>query len=157
MAAWAVRGWGVRLCLGLGLGWLGACGLPAWEEEAQACEALLPGDIVITEYLNDPAGVDTGKEYVEVHNPTRETVDLLGVTLFTAREEGAQERAYTLTTTLPLDAGTFVVLGDVRDGPCPSTWTRRMAMRSGRWETAGDSWASAAGRGCLIRWCSPRP
>lgn len=119
MAAWAVRGWGVRWCLGLGLGWLGACGLPEWEEEAQACEALLPGDLVITEYLNDPAGADTGKEYVEVHNPTRETVDLLGVTLFTAREEGAQERAYTLTTALPVDAGAFVVLGDVRDGPLP--------------------------------------
>ncbi|MCY1046551.1 hypothetical protein OV208_34930 [Corallococcus sp. bb12-1] len=109
----------MRLCLGLGLGLLGACGLPAWEEEAAACEALLPGDLVITEYLNDPAGADTGKEYVELHNPTRETVDLLGVTLFTAREEGAQERAYTLTTNLQVDAGAFFVMGDVRDGPLP--------------------------------------
>ncbi|RKH38647.1 lamin tail domain-containing protein, partial [Corallococcus llansteffanensis] len=89
------------------------------KRQAPACVALLPGDLVITEYLNDPAGADTGKEYVEVHNPNRETVDLLGVTLFTAREEGAQERAYTLTTGLPVDAGTFVVLGDVRDGPLP--------------------------------------
>ncbi|MFB1482381.1 lamin tail domain-containing protein [Corallococcus sp. RDP092CA] len=90
-----------------------------WEEEPPACEALLPGDLVITEYLNDPAGVDTGKEYVELHNPTRETVDLLGVTLFTARDEAAQERVYTFTTGLPVDAGAFVVLGDVREGALP--------------------------------------
>ncbi|WP_375756101.1 lamin tail domain-containing protein [Corallococcus exercitus] len=119
MAAWAVRGWGVWLGLGWVLGGLGACGLPAWEEAPQACEALLPGDVVITEYLNDPTGADTGREYVELHNPTRETVDLLGVTLFTARDEAAQERVYTFTTGLPVDAGTFVVLGDVREGALP--------------------------------------
>ncbi|RKH65857.1 lamin tail domain-containing protein [Corallococcus aberystwythensis] len=101
------------------LGWVGACGLPAWEEEPAACAALLPGDLVITEYLNDPAGADTGKEYVELHNPTRETVDLLGVTLFTARDEEAQERVFTFTTGLPVDAGAFVVLGDVREGALP--------------------------------------
>ncbi|WP_341868140.1 lamin tail domain-containing protein [Corallococcus carmarthensis] len=109
----------MRLGLGWVLGWMGACGLPMWEEDPAACEALLPGDLVITEYLNDPAGADTGKEYVELHNPTRETVDLLGVTLFTARDEEAQERVYTFTTGLPVDAGTFVVLGDVREGALP--------------------------------------
>ncbi|WP_255442409.1 lamin tail domain-containing protein [Corallococcus sp. Z5C101001] len=119
MAAWAVRGWGVGLGLGWALGVLGGCGLPTWEEEPPACAALFPGALVITEYLNDPTGADTGKEYVELHNPSRETVDLLGVTLFTARDEAAQERAYTFTTALPVDAGTFVVLGDVRDGPLP--------------------------------------
>ncbi|WP_368667410.1 lamin tail domain-containing protein [Corallococcus sp. AB030] len=119
MAAWAVRGWGVRLGLGWVLGWMGACGLPTWEEEPAACEALLPGDLVITEYLNDPVGSDTGKEYVELHNPTGETVDLLGVTLFTARDEAAQERVYTFTTGLPVDAGAYVVLGDVREGALP--------------------------------------
>ncbi|WP_370451090.1 lamin tail domain-containing protein [Corallococcus sp. CA049B] len=119
MAAWAVRGWGVRLGLGWVLGWMGACGLPTWEEEPAACDALVPGDLVITEYLNDPAGADTGKEYVELHNPTGETVDLLGVTLFTARDEAAQERVYTFTTGLPVDAGAFIVLGDVREGALP--------------------------------------
>ncbi|NPD27572.1 hypothetical protein HPP06_29560 [Corallococcus exiguus] len=105
--------------MGWVLGWMGACGLPTWEEEPAACEALVPGDLVITEYLNDPVGSDTGKEYVELHNPTGETVDLLGVTLFTARDETAQERVYTFTTGLPVDAGSFVVLGDVREGALP--------------------------------------
>ncbi|NBC38569.1 hypothetical protein GTZ93_01900 [Corallococcus exiguus] len=105
--------------MGWVLGWMAACGLPMWEEEPAACEALLPGDLVITEYLNDPVGSDTGKEYVELHNPTGETVDLLGVTLFTARDEAAQERVYTFTTGLPVDAGAFVVLGDVREGALP--------------------------------------
>ncbi|QAT82119.1 Ig-like domain-containing protein [Corallococcus coralloides] len=109
----------MRLGLGWVLGWMGACGLPTWEEEPAACDALVPGDLVITEYLNDPAGADTGKEYVELHNPTGETVDLLGVTLFTARDEAAQERVYTFTTGLPVDAGAFVVLGDVREDALP--------------------------------------
>ncbi|RKG67558.1 lamin tail domain-containing protein [Corallococcus sp. CA054B] len=105
--------------MGWVLGWMGACGLPTWEEEPAACDALVPGDLVITEYLNDPAGADTGKEYVELHNPTGQTVDLLGVTLFTARDEAAQERVYTFTTGLPVDAGAFVVLGDVREDALP--------------------------------------
>ncbi|WP_237726529.1 lamin tail domain-containing protein [Corallococcus coralloides] len=109
----------MRLGLGWVLGWMGACGLPTWEEEPAACDALVPGDLVITEYLNDPAGADTGKEYVELHNPTGQTVDLLGVTLFTARDEAAQERVYTFTTGLPVDAGAFVVLGDVREDALP--------------------------------------
>jgi hypothetical protein len=114
----AVWGRWVVGCLGWALS--SGCGLPLWEEEPPACESLQPGALVITEYLNDPEGADTGKEYVEFHNPSRETVDLLGVTLFTARDEAAQERAYTFTTSLPLDAGAFFVMGDVRDGALPA-------------------------------------
>jgi hypothetical protein len=85
-----------------------------------ACAGLLPGDLVFTEYLNDPVGTDTGQEYVELHNPTRATVDLEGLTLYAARVDGSQERAYLFTGSVPVAAGSYLVLGDVREGPLPA-------------------------------------
>ncbi|WP_323378741.1 lamin tail domain-containing protein [Pyxidicoccus xibeiensis] len=81
------------------------------------CAGLLPGDLVVTEYLNDPVGTDTGQEYVELHNPTRSAVDLEGLTLYSARADGSQERAYVFTGAVPVPAGGYLVAGDVRDGP----------------------------------------
>jgi hypothetical protein len=96
-----------------------ACG-GAPESVEAPCERLLPGDLVITEYLNDPEGLDTGQEYLEVHNPTRASVDLQGLTLYAARADGSQEKAYVLPAVPPVAAGGYVVLGDVREGPLPS-------------------------------------
>lgn len=113
-------GWGRRLG-GLVLLGAWACGgLPADEGADGACAGLLPGDLVITEYLNDPVGTDTGQEYVELHNPTRGTVDLHGLTLFAARADGSQERAYVFTGAVPVASGSYLVLGDVREGPLPA-------------------------------------
>ncbi len=112
---WAV--WG--LVLGVAGAW--ACGGEALEDGAEAaCAGLLPGDLVITEYLNDPVGTDTGQEYVELHNPTRLAVDLHGLTLYASRSDGSQERAFLFTEPLPVAPGGYVVLGDVRDGPVPA-------------------------------------
>lgn len=94
-----------------------ACGGAAAPVD-EPCARLLPGDLVITEYLNDPEGTDTGLEYVEVHNPTRAPVDLLGLTLYTARADGSQEKGYVFPS-VSVAAGDFVVLGDVRSGPLP--------------------------------------
>lgn len=118
-----VRGWG-RAVVGVGvLALLGAwaCGGPGPGEGVdEACAGLLPGDLVITEYLNDPAGTDTGQEYVELHNPTRAEVDLRGLTLYAAREDGSQERAHPFTEKAPVASGDYLVLGDVRQGPLPA-------------------------------------
>jgi hypothetical protein len=84
------------------------------------CARLLPGDLVITEYLNDPEGTDTGQEYLEVHNPTRASVDLQGLTLYAARADGSQEKAYVFQAAVPVAAGGYMVLGDVREGPLPA-------------------------------------
>lgn len=94
-----------------------ACGGAADSVDAP-CARLLPGDLVITEYLNDPEGTDTGLEYIEVHNPTRAPVDLLGLTLYAARADGSQEKGYVFPS-VPVAAGDYVVLGDVRAGPLP--------------------------------------
>ncbi|MFP2931644.1 hypothetical protein ACLESO_41955 [Pyxidicoccus sp. 3LG] len=118
-----MRGWGRWLGWGALLTLMGAwsCGGPSLDEDVDAaCAGLLPGDLVFTEYLNDPVGTDTGQEYVELHNPTRTTVDLEGLTLYAARADGSQERAYVFTGPLPVAPGGYLVLGDVREGPLPA-------------------------------------
>ncbi|XXF78705.1 lamin tail domain-containing protein [Myxococcaceae bacterium GXIMD 01537] len=96
-----------------------ACG-GAPESVDAPCARLLSGDLVITEYLNDPEGTDTGQEYVEVHNPTTGPVDLRGLTLYAARADGSQEKRYVFLDAVPVAAGDYMVLGDVRGGTSPS-------------------------------------
>lgn len=114
------RGWGRSGAAVLALLGAWACGgtLPD-EGVEEACGGLLPGDLVITEYLNDPAGTDTGQEYVELHNPTPAAVGLHGLTLYAARADGSQERAWRFTEEAPVAPGRYLVLGDVREGPLP--------------------------------------
>ena len=116
-------GWSKRVSWGLVLGLAGAwaCGGASLEDGADAaCAGLLPGDLVITEFLNDPVGTDTGQEYVELHNPSRLAVDLYGLTLYASRSDGSQERAYLFTEALTVEPNGYVVLGDVREGPVPA-------------------------------------
>ncbi|WP_338871553.1 hypothetical protein [Myxococcus stipitatus] len=114
-----MRGWGWRLgCLGL-VG-LSACGAPLDEWAEDACTGVLPGDLVITEYLNDPEGTDTGHEYVELHNPHEKPVKLEALTLYAARADGSQEKGFSFTEPLSVLAGDYLVLGDVREGPLPA-------------------------------------
>ncbi|WP_163997727.1 lamin tail domain-containing protein [Pyxidicoccus caerfyrddinensis] len=115
-----MRGWGRSLGGVVLLGAWACGGTPPGEGMDAACAGLLPGDLVFTEYLNDPVGTDTGQEYVELHNPTRATVDLEGLTLYAARVDGSQERAYLFTGSVPMAAGSYLVLGDVREGPLPA-------------------------------------
>ncbi|PTL80070.1 hypothetical protein DAT35_31090 [Vitiosangium sp. GDMCC 1.1324] len=97
----------------------GACDLPFTDSEP-ACEGWKPGDVVITELLPDPEGADTGQEWVELHNPGRSAVDLRGLLLYAARPDGSQERAYLFEASVPVAAGDYVVLGDVRSGAPPA-------------------------------------
>ncbi|MCE9669063.1 lamin tail domain-containing protein [Myxococcus stipitatus] len=98
-----------------------ACGgAPGAEWGEEACATVRSGDVVITEYLNDPEGTDTGKEYVELHNPTRSAVDLAALTLFAARADGSQEKGFFFLESLSMAPGDYLVLGDARDGALPS-------------------------------------
>ncbi|WP_342378287.1 lamin tail domain-containing protein [Myxococcus stipitatus] len=111
-----MRGWGWWL----GLLGLSACGVSSDEWAEEACAAVLPGDLVITEYLNDPEGTDTGREYVELHNPHAKPVALESLTLYVARSDGSQEKGFSFTEPRSVLAGDYLVLGDVRDGPLPA-------------------------------------
>lgn len=92
-----------------------ACGLSLGDAEP-SCEGWKPGGVVFTELLPDPAGADSGQEWMELHNPGSAAVDLKGLLLYAARPDGSQERAYLFETSVPMEPKGYVVLGDVRSG-----------------------------------------
>jgi hypothetical protein len=87
-----------------------------------ACKALVAGDVVVTEYMADPASTDTGKEWIELHNPTGKDISLSGVTLFASAADGSSEKTHALPKTLVLPAGGYLAMGDVRSGATPPPW-----------------------------------
>ena len=51
------------------------------------CKGRVEGDLVITELMVDPAGVDTGGEWIEIFNTLGTPFDLKGLTLYVQRRE----------------------------------------------------------------------
>ncbi|MBM4379614.1 MAG: lamin tail domain-containing protein [Deltaproteobacteria bacterium] len=87
-----------------------------------ACKSLLAGDLVITEVMANPKGDDSGKEWMELHNPTAKDISLSGISLFVSNADGSSEKALSLPKTLSLPAGKYLAMGDVRDGATPPPW-----------------------------------
>ena len=100
------------------------CGCPGdtTTPTGPACKSLLAGDVVVTEFMADPASTDTGKEWIELHNPTGKDVSLSGVTLFASASDGSKEKTLALPKTLVLPAGGYLALGDVRNGAVLPPW-----------------------------------
>ncbi|MFK7929460.1 MAG: lamin tail domain-containing protein [Myxococcota bacterium] len=77
---------------------------------ALVCPGLAHADVVINEFLPNPAGADAGSEYVELLNTGSESVDLEGWTL----EAGTS--SFSVKATLPagtrLAPGAYLVLGE---------------------------------------------
>jgi len=68
---------------------------------------LVPGDLIITEYLANPVGVaDTDAEYFEIYNRRGETIDLTGLVI---RDDGSNEFA---VDSLSIGAGEFAVFSN---------------------------------------------
>ena len=64
----------------LGLGVAAALAPGCGGDELPPCEAMLAkGELVITELLSDPAGADTGKEWIELYNGSGRSVPLAGL------------------------------------------------------------------------------
>lgn len=94
-----------------------ACGDPEPSLE-ELCRSRLPGDLVISEFMPDPEGTDTGKEYIELYNATGAQLDLKGLTLYVAKVDGSDEKKHSLrAVTIP--AGGYLALGDAREDPIP--------------------------------------
>lgn len=94
------------------------CGAPS--VDPGPCGGLLPGDVVLTELMSDPAGTDTGSEYLELHNAAQSPLPLDGLELRVARMDGTGERRHVLEGAPVLPPGGYLALGDVRDGtPLP--------------------------------------
>jgi hypothetical protein len=112
------HGWTLGLAMVLGWG-SSACGPVGGEVEVR-CEGWEPGGVVLTELLPDPESVDTGQEWVEVHNPGGAAVDLRGLTLYAARPDGSREKGFVFLESLWVEAGDYLVLGDVRSESLPA-------------------------------------
>lgn len=81
---------------------------------AQACQNLQDGDLVVSEFMADPAGEDTGKQYIEIYNAAGRDVDIGGLTVFHSFIDGSRLRAMTLEAGKIL-AGGYFVAGDTGD------------------------------------------
>jgi hypothetical protein len=91
-------------------------GCPGPAPQQSPCKSLVAGDVVITEFMPDPASTDTGREWFELHNPTSADISLSGLTVFTSAADGSKEKTHALPKTLTLPAGGYLALGDVREG-----------------------------------------
>ncbi len=88
--------------------------------EPQGCKGLVAGDLVITEYMNNPDGTDSGKEWFEVYNATAKEVDLAGVTIGFAKVDGSAPKNHNVTAG-KIPAEGYFVFGDAEEASKP-TW-----------------------------------
>jgi hypothetical protein len=107
---WLPRSLRSLLCL-LCLLSLLSCG-PA-PDPGERCQGLAPGALVITELMLDPAGVDTGAEWLELFNPGESPVELPGLTLFTQDVDGTKATSHVFRAG-QVAGGGHLVAGDVR-------------------------------------------
>lgn len=97
---------------------LSACG-PVEPSIDEICKNRLPGDLVISEFMNDPSGTDTGKEYVELYNATGTELELKGLTLVHGATDGTGDPKEYVINSARVPAGGYFVLGDSRAEPRP--------------------------------------
>lgn len=90
---------------------ISGCGPTTPDPPQSPCASVTPGDLIITEFMPDPAGSDTGKQYIEIYNQTDDGIELGGLTLFQSMADGSRENATTLRKAALPSHGYFV-LGD---------------------------------------------
>jgi len=99
-----------RVALVFGAATLAAC-TPGPAPANNKCAQLMPGDLVITEFMKNPVGTDAGKEWFEIHNPGSDPVDLQGIDLALSKADGSGEKRHrVISVTVP--AGGYLTLGD---------------------------------------------
>ncbi len=76
-----------------------------------ACTGHVAGDLVITEFMNDPDGADTGREWFELYNATSKPIDLKGFTIYLAKKDGSSPKTHIVASGTIQPKGYFV-LGD---------------------------------------------
>jgi hypothetical protein len=77
------------------------------------------GELLIVEILADPQGVDTGKEYIEIHNPTDMALSLEGLELFVIPTTSSKEKRFALPSR-EMPPGAYWTFGDVPPGNLPA-------------------------------------
>jgi hypothetical protein len=69
------------------------------------CAVVEPGDVLISEVLRDPAGADTGHEWIELYAATDVSIGGLAVT-----EAGSSTRRWVVSASASVQVGSLVVL-----------------------------------------------
>ena len=97
---------------------LTACGGGGTAHDDACGSNLLPGDLVITEIFANPMGADEGNEWFEIYNATETAIDLSGLTLQTAKDDGSSVKEHSIVG-LSVEAGSYVVVGGVIEDARP--------------------------------------
>ena len=97
---------------------LSGCGRDA-VNAASVCDALEPGDIVVTEIHANPNGSDGVDEYIELFNPTGALLALDGLTLVVSRADGASPKSHRFMDA-SIEAGEYFVVGNARADLMPA-------------------------------------
>jgi hypothetical protein len=95
-----------------------ACG-GGGSTRTDACGAgFVPGDLVITEIFANPAGTDEGNEWIEVYNATDVPLDLTGLVLLSAKDDGSSVKEHVFGE-FTIEPGDWAVLGGVLEEARP--------------------------------------
>ncbi len=90
---------------------LSACGGDDDGGSSGECSGtVLPGDLVITEVMANPAGMDTGQEWFEIYNATSAPIDLGGLTLEYHKTDDSEAGSHVMEE-LVIEPGDYVVVG----------------------------------------------
>jgi len=98
------RGCGVACCILLACGDKNTDGPPGVPLET--------GALLVTEIMADPQGIDTEKEYIEIHNPNDTALSLNGLELFVIPGSSGKEKSFALPA-VEIPPGAYWTLGDV--------------------------------------------
>ena len=88
-------------------------------DDVASCGAkLIFGDLVISEVMGNPGGVDSGQEWLEIYNATAGPVNLKGVKLSSSRLDGSSDKTWRMPDLIiPKDG--YVVFGNADDAALP--------------------------------------
>jgi len=95
-----------------------ACETKEGEEAPGALGMVEEGQLLIVEVMADPQGVDTGKEWIEIHNPTDMVLSLGGLELFLTPDTSGKEKRFLLPSR-EIPPGAYVTFGDNPPGNLP--------------------------------------
>jgi hypothetical protein len=89
---------------------LPACGGDGGGSGGECSGTILAGDLVITEVMANPAGMDTGQEWFEIYNATSAPIDLGGLTLEYHKTDDSESGTHVMQE-LVVEPGDYVVVG----------------------------------------------
>jgi hypothetical protein len=95
-----------------------ACGPPEDVPVVECVANLLPGELVITELMANPAGEDAGGEWFEIYNATGAILSLEGAVLITSAADGSGERNHVIGDVRILP-GEYLVFGNMQPDAVP--------------------------------------